>query len=279
MDIPHETTLLAKAFWSAAVVLGLSAVAERVSLRVAGILAGTPQNLALVYFFVGRDMGIDHVTQSAPHAIASFSATIAFALAYYLGSSRFPRYSAVAGSLIGLAVFITVAVVLSMIPFSLASATGLTLCTIGGAGWLGRDIALKRVDKPVRYTARLLILRGTSAAVLVVSVITLAEILGPRWTGLLTGFPTIFLPALLIIHLTYGAAQTHAIIRNFPVGLGAIIPYILSVTVTFPVWGVYGGTAASLAISLLYLAAVALIGPLLKSTASPSSSHAHRDPR
>ena len=73
-------------------------------------------------------------------AIASFSATIAFALAYYLGSSRFPRYSALAGSLIGLAVFITVAVVLSMIPFSLASATALTLCTIGGAGWLGRDI-------------------------------------------------------------------------------------------------------------------------------------------
>jgi len=274
MDIPHETTLLAKAFWSAAVVLGLSAVAERVSLRIAGILAGTPQNLALVYFFVGRDMGIDHVAQSAPHAIASFSATIAFALAYYLGSSRFPRYSAVAGSLIGLVALITVAVMLSTIPFTLASATALTLGTIGIAVWLGREIEVKRVDRPVRYTPMLLILRGTVAAILVVSIITLAEILGPRWTGLLTGFPTIVLPTLLIIHLTYGAAQTHAIIRHFPVGLGAIIPYIMSVTITFPLWGVYGGTAASLAISFLYLAAVALIGPMLKSTLAPSNSRA-----
>ena len=52
MDIPHETTLLAKVLWSAAIVLGLSAVAERVSMRIAGILAGAPQGVVLVYFFV-----------------------------------------------------------------------------------------------------------------------------------------------------------------------------------------------------------------------------------
>jgi hypothetical protein len=260
MDIPQETTLLGKAFWSAAIVLGLSAIAERVSLRVAGILAGAPQNLVLVYFFAGRDMGIDHVTQSAPHGIASFSATIVFALAYYLGSSGFPRYSPLAGSVIGLVAFVTVAVTLSVIPFTLSSATALTLGTIAIAVWLSKGIALKPLDKPVAYTPKLLILRASVAGALFVVVITLAEILGPRWTGLMTGFPTIFLPTLLIIHLTYGAEQTHVIIRNFPVGLGSIIPYILSIPITFPLWGIYGGTAVSLAISFLYLTAVALIG-------------------
>jgi hypothetical protein len=258
--IPHETTLLAEAFWSAAMVLGLSALAERVSLRIAGVLAGAPQGVVLVYFFVGQDMGIDHVTQSAPHGIASFTATIFFALAYYLGSSSFVRYSAVAGSLIGLAAFIVVAVALSMISFTLAGATALTLCTIGIAAWLGKKIKLEPVEKSVPYTARLLILRAGAAAILIVSVTILAEILGPRWTGLLTGFPTIVLPTLLIIHLTYGAPQTHAIIRHFPLGLGSIILYILSVPVTFPLWGIYGGTAASLAISFLYLAVAALAG-------------------
>jgi hypothetical protein len=58
MDIVHATNLLAKAFSSAAIVLGLSAIAARVSLRIAGILAGAPQAVVLVYFFVGRDMGI-----------------------------------------------------------------------------------------------------------------------------------------------------------------------------------------------------------------------------
>jgi hypothetical protein len=260
MDIPDETALLAKALWSTAIVLGLSAIAERVSVRIAGILAGAPLNVVLVYFFVGRDMGIDRVTQSAPHGIAAFTATMTFALGYYLGSSSFTRYSAVAGSLIGLAAFVTVAAVLSTISFSLASATTLTLCAIGVALWLGKGIELKPVEKPVRYTPRLLLLRASVAAMLIVGVITLAEILGTRWTGLLTGFPATFLPTLLIIHLTYGVAQTHAIIRNFPVGVGSIIFYILTVAATFPLWGIYGGTAASLVVSFVYLAGVALIG-------------------
>jgi uncharacterized membrane protein (GlpM family) len=240
-------------------VLGLSAIAERVSTRIAGILAGAPQNVVLVYFFVGRDLGVDHVTQSAPHGIASFSATIAFALAYYLGSSSFPRYSAVAGSLIGIAAFIVAAVVLSMIPFTLASATILTLCAIAIAVWLGQGIKLMSLEKPVGYTSRLLLLRAGAATMLIIGVITLAEILGPRWTGLLTGFPTVVLPTLLIIHTTYGAGPTHAIIRNLPLGLGSIMLYIWSIPITFPRWGVYGGTAASLAVSFLYLAAAALM--------------------
>jgi uncharacterized membrane protein (GlpM family) len=260
MDIPHEATLLAKVFWSAAIVLGLSAIAERVSMRVAGILAGAPQNVVLVYFFVGRDMGIDHVTQSVPHGIASFSATIAFVLAYHLGSSCFRRCSAVAGALIGVAVFAAVAGILSAIPFTLATATTLTLCTIGFAIWLGRGLRFIPLKKPVRYTPGLLLLRGSLAAMLIVGVIALAEILGVRWTGLLTGFPTILLPTLLILHLTYGVSHTHAIIRNFPVGVGSIILYILSIPITFPRWGIYGGTAASLGASLLYLAAVTQLG-------------------
>jgi uncharacterized membrane protein (GlpM family) len=259
MDIPHETTLLAKVLWSAAIVLGLSVVAERVSMRVAGILSGAPQNVVLVYFFVGRDKGIDHVTQSAPHGVASFSATIAFVLTYYWGSSRFTRHSAIAGSLIGIAAFAIVAVVLSMIPFTLVSATALTLSVIAIAVWLSHRIEVMPLKDPVRYTASLLLLRGSVAATLIVGVITLAELLGVRWTGLLTGFPTILLPTLLIIHFTYGSAHAHAIIRNFPVGVGSIILYILSIPITFPLWGIYGGTAASLGASFLYLAAVALL--------------------
>jgi hypothetical protein len=68
------------------------------------------------------------------------------------------------------------------------------------------------------------------------------------------------LPALLIIHTTYGLANTHAIIRNFPVGMGSIVLYILSVHLTFPLWGVFGGTAASLGVSFLYLLTVMILG-------------------
>jgi hypothetical protein len=176
-----------------------------------------------------------------------------------LGSAAFDRYSAVAGALLGVAAFATVASVLSIIPFTLLTGTILTLCSIAIALWVGKGIKLAPLQRPVRYTPRLLLLRASVAAILIVGVIFLAQILGPRWTGLLTGFPTIVLPTLLIIHFNYGTAATHAMIRNFPIGLGSIVLYILSVPITFPIFGIYGGTAASLVVSILYLATVAVI--------------------
>ena len=48
--------------------------------------------------------------------------------------------------------------------------------------------------------------------------------------------------------------------RSFPIGMGSILLFILSVSVTFPQWGVYGGTAASLSVSLAYITIVVLLG-------------------
>ena len=88
MPTSFELSLLAKALWSAALVIALTWLAERVSTRVAGIVAGAPQNAVLVYFFVGRDMGIPFAVESVPHGVASFTATIAFVLAYYAAGAR-----------------------------------------------------------------------------------------------------------------------------------------------------------------------------------------------
>ena len=61
METAPETTLLIKAAWSAAVVLGLTIVAERMGSRVAGLLSGAPLTAVLVFFFVGQDLGVDYV--------------------------------------------------------------------------------------------------------------------------------------------------------------------------------------------------------------------------
>lgn len=260
MAFSQEAALLAKAVWSAALVLGLAAIAERVSTRIAGILAGAPQNALLVYFFVGRDMGTAYVVKSVPHGIVAFTATLAFVLAYYWASLRLRRFTPALSAFIGLVVFVAVAAVLAAIPFTMASAAALTLCAVLLAVWLFRKIEFVTVTRPVRYTARLMLLRGGVAAVLVVCITALAEHLGARWAGLLTGFPTVLLPTLLIVHLTYGMASTHALIRNFPIGMGSIILYILSIPLTFPHFGVYGGTVVSLGVAFVYLAAVVLWG-------------------
>jgi uncharacterized membrane protein (GlpM family) len=260
MDVSYETSLLAKAVWSAVVVLGLAFVAERVSTRIAGLLSGAPLNAVLVYYFVASDLGPAYILESIPHGIASFTATLAFVLSYYLTSTRMGRFAVSGSAIAGVAAYVGVATVLVAISLTLVSAAILTLTAITLAIWLFRRIEFVPVENPVRYTTALLVARGGFAVVLIVGVITLAEALGTRWTGLLTGFPATLLPTLVIIHSTYGTASTHAVIRNFPLGVGSIILYMLSVPITFPLWGIFGGTFASLAISFAYLSAVMLWG-------------------
>ncbi len=256
MDNPYETSLLAKVLWSAGIVLCLAAIAERVSTRVAGILSGAPLSAVILYFFVGREMGTAYVVESVPHGIAAFSATLAFVLAYYKSSRWLSNWVPLGSAVIAIAVFLVVAGGLVLIPFTLTGATVTTGCVIAFAIWLFRKIEFIQVEKPVKYTPRLLFLRGGTAAALIVTAIALAENLGPRWTGLLVGFPSTLLPTLVIIHTTYGTPSAQALLRNFPVGMGSIILYILCVSYAFPRWGVYGGTAAALTVAVLYISAV-----------------------
>ncbi len=237
--------------------LGLALVAERVSTRIAGILAGAPQNVVIVYFFVGRDMGVSYVAESAPHAIAAFTATIGFVLAYYAASLRFTRFAPLACACVALAVFFAIAALLVRIPFTPAAASVTTAAAAALATWLLRRAPAAIVQRPVRLTLRLLLARTGFAAALIVAVIELAEAFGTRWAGLFAGFPTMVLATVLIIHATYGPAHARVLLRNFPIGVISIILYILSVPLTFPALGVAAGTIASLALSVVYLMTIA----------------------
>jgi uncharacterized membrane protein (GlpM family) len=260
MSSPFELSLLAKALWSAAIVIALTWLAERVSTRAAGIVAGAPQNAVLVYFFVGRDMGIPFAVESVPHGVASFTATIAFVLAYYAAASRAARRTALWGTAAGLAAFWLVAIALSVIPFTFAPAALVTACAIAFAIRLFRHAGSAPIARPVRYSARLLFLRGSAAAITIAFAVTTAEFLGPRWAGLMAGFPATLLPTLLIIHLTYGRASALAVLRTFPLGVVSVAIFVTGVAIFFPALGVPLGTAAALAVSVVYLIAVGFAG-------------------
>jgi riboflavin transporter FmnP len=53
--------------------------------------------------------------------------------------------------------------------------------------------------------------------------------------------------------VTYGREQVHTIIKNFPLGLGALMVYVVSVNFFYPVWGVGIGTVMSFVAATLYL--------------------------
>jgi len=255
-----EISLLVKAAVSVAAVLALTFIAERASTRVAGVLSGAPFGVVLIYFFVGNDMGTDFAVESVPHGVASFTGTLSFVLVYFMASSKLAWSGPLVTTVIATGVFVIIAALLAEIAFSILGAIVLTTGAVLAVMQLFRRINITEVPRPVRITAPVLVLRGGLAAFLIVGVTTLAQVLGPRWAGLLAGFPVTLVPTLLIIHLTYGAASTHALLRNFPLGVVSIILYILSVAVAFPALGVTGGSLACLAVSSTYLTVVTLWG-------------------
>ena len=249
-----DTMLLAKILVSGGIVLGLSLLAERIGPRVAGVLSGAPWGAVMVYFFLGIEMDSKIVVASVPHAIAGLNGTLLFVYAYYRASLWSSRFGILVAPAVGIAAFMVVVLVLSLVSFSSITALALTGVVTLTAGLLFRTRMVNlRISWRVRMTPGIIAFRTGLSMFFVVSIVALAKVMGPTWAGLLVGFPMTLLPLLLIIHMTYSKEHTHAIIRNFPIGMVSLIIYLLSIPFTFPAFGISLGTIASLSASVIYL--------------------------
>lgn len=247
------TLLLAKVLISVMVVLGLSWIAEHVNPRIAGILSGMPLGAVLVLFFVGMELGPEFAAESALYAIPSITATLAFALGYYFASRINSRFSPLLSSLSGLICYLVIASSLQSITFNLPLGIGLSLLALAFTGFFFRSSETNKIQKKIRMTFPRMLFRSAMAASFVVAITTFADLTGPRWSGLLIGFPMTFLPFLLIIHMTYSGDQVRTIIRNFPLGLVGLLCFLIIATETIPRLGVNIAILASLGGALCYL--------------------------
>ncbi len=250
--------LALKAGLAGGIVLCMSLLAERVSPRVAGIVSGAPLGALISYYMLGLEQGVPFVVDSVAHAIAGMSGVLVFISVYYAVSARVRRFSVVTSTLAGILAYFIFAFALRDVSFTIAGALAMTVPIALGVGFGLRRALDVRVATPVRMTLGLLTLRAGMAAVLVIGVVSLAKILGPAWAGLLMGFPMTLGPTMLIVHATYSSVHVHAMLRGFPIGIGSVLCYLLSLPWSFTHLGVHLGTLVSLAFALSYLAVLSL---------------------
>ncbi|WP_135080997.1 hypothetical protein [Terasakiella sp. SH-1] len=260
------TLILIKIFVTVSIVLGLSFVAERISPRWAGLLGGYPLGTAIVLIFITYQEGEIFGAQSAVHTIAGLTANLAVFVAYGLTLTLRPQASFLLPSLSAIAAFFAVGLPLSLIDFSLWTATGfllviITLCLFGFKKF--EEIKIKNA---VRLGLWVTGVRAATACFVVLSITGLAHIMGPKMAGVMASFPSTVFPMIVIMHFTYGRGPVLTIIKHFPKGLGAMICFALSYALYLEETGLLWGTLFAFGIATLYLLAYSILQQKIRPT-------------
>ena len=248
-----DILIISKILVSIFFVVGLSFVTEHVSPRVAGIFAGYPLGAAIALFFIGIENGKEFAAQGAIYTLGGLSASLIFVYVYYKVSSEVSRGKVFFPALFSTIAFLVAAKLVSLSNLTLLSGFSLTFGCLLFFSLHFRKIPNVLVVKKVHLTPFVLIVRSLGAASIILFITGIAKTVGPNWSGILSAFPITLFPLLLIIHLTYGRDQVHTIIRNFPLGLGSLVIYVVSVNILYPICGVGTGTVLSFIIATLYL--------------------------
>ncbi|XKE45087.1 hypothetical protein LG302_17215 [Halomonas organivorans] len=254
MDVPLSWQL-AKLLVSIGVVLGLSVIAERLSTRVAGLLSGYPLGTAIALFFIGLEISPAFAAEGAVHTLAGFSATLALGGGYLLGARRDGLPGVLAGTAAGLIAWLIVGGLLTRVDFTRLTGTLTTLVAIAAFIRLYRRVPDIAAQPKGGFSWGALALRAGLAAGIIFLITGLAHVLPSAWAGVMAAFPVTMYPFLVILHLTHGAAPVATVIKHYPAGLGSLLCYALSVSLTYDTLGLAWGTLIGFAAATAWLTA------------------------
>lgn len=248
-----DFVFLAKLISSVSIVVLLSWIAEHMSPKVAGLLSGYPLGAAIALFFYGIEVSAEFASKSALYTMIGLVASQAFVYCYYQASVYFRKFNIFYSSLIAVSGYFLVIWLIHFIKLNHAFAVVIPIISIFLFSYLFRKIDNMEIQKRLRLSCRLLFLRSIFAGSIILVITGAAKWVNSTWAGLLSAFPITLFPLMLIIHFTYGKKYVHTIIKNFPMGLGSLISYSLTVSIAYPVCAVYLGTFISFATATAYL--------------------------
>ncbi len=261
-----SSLLLVKLAVTMLAVVGLSLVAERLSARLAGVLAGFPHGIAIVLYFIGVEQGVDFAVRAAGFATAGLGANVVLAYAYARLSARLGSgAAAVLGAALGaVAAFLLIATGLRLIAPGPLLSIALTLLAIGSVRWLLRGSGLAAQGKKPRPGLGELLGRAVLAGGIVVLITGIAALVGPDWAGLFAGFPVVTFPLLVILHARHGPGPVGMVVRHYPFGILSLLVFTVSVRWAFGAFGMGLGTLIGLGASLVYLSLASLLQSRLR---------------
>ena len=271
--------LAAKIAMSAAIVLGVAAAAERLGPRLGGLIIATPQMAVLALVFFTLEQGPAFAANSAFWNIPGVCTTVPVYLAY-LGATRLvpePRRASVAaGIATGAVAFVPAAFLLAAVPLDRLTVVPFAAAVCGLTAWLMRRLPDTATLTRVRTSATVLAMRTAASIATVLAVTSAAEVIGPKWAGLVTGFPVNSLPVLAILHFHYGVRVVKPVIKVFPAAAFGICLFNLVAWLALERLGLLATIALGYVVDIAYLALLHTLRPTRQPPAATMARAASR---
>jgi hypothetical protein len=255
--------LIAKIVVSAGFVLGVTAAVERLGPRLGALIAATPQLSVVALIFFTLEQGPAFAAESAFWTIPGMCATIPVFLGYLVAVWLVPGpriRSVIAGVALGTLGFILSSSLLGALPLTRGTIFPLAVAVCAGTAWMVRRLPDTAILKRAPASPLILATRAGASVLTVVTVTSLAHLLGPKWSGLVAGFPVNGLPVMAILHYQYGADVIKPFIRIFPAGAFGICLFNLVASVCLVPLGLVATITLAYGVDIAYLIAVSRLG-------------------
>lgn len=245
--------LIIKAVTVICMVLGLSAVAEKLSPKVSGILSGLPVGSSITLLFFAVENGTSYVTDVALYNIHGLFAALSFCIGYYLSTFYSGKLEIILSLTISFIFYILIALALSFIPPHIVFTPLIVIILLDIAAIYFAKKENFPIVKQDKVTLSDLAFRSILTVGIFLIVTSLPKYVPTNLAGIFSAFPTVLLPLLLIIHFRHSNLQARTIIKNTPYGLSSVAIYSLVVYFTYEKYGITYGTTIALIASFIYM--------------------------
>jgi hypothetical protein len=258
--------LLIKLTVTPVMMLAVSLAARRWGGFVGGIISGLPLTSAPIMFFLAVEQGASFAERAASSALSGLTAVLLTYL-FYLHITRVA--SVLTGCLSSLAFFAACSLLTFQAPFS-GWAIPANLLLIGLLIRCTGVTGDKPAASPKTPSWSIPLRMGASTALLL-AVTTLAHLIGPHWSGLLSPIPVVAWPLTVFLHKLNGRPEMVAAVRGNAISALGIILFYVVVSECMVRLGVFA--AFTLALLSAVAATLALIMALRAVRARTAASH------
>jgi hypothetical protein len=241
--------LLIKLAATVVVVIAATLLAERAGPFWAGLMCAFPLSSGPAYVLLALQSDAAFVGESALNTLAGTVATTLFMLALVRLA---PRWSIVPVLLAATACWVGAILIARPIPWTLAGAIVANLVVIAACCRVTRGYELGATPRIAGGSWIDLPLRALVIGLVVASVVSASQIIGPTWTGLAISFPITLSSFSIVLH---GRQGGRALAATMAMALRALPGFSLALVTLHLVAPVHGSTVgllSALAASIAY---------------------------